>query len=82
MGLSLEMQDSRTHEKNFQKIHIIEYSMETFRNFYFIIQYFLSQKTDFEQMTLKTQEIRGSFHIGNDLNKRVISQEIALILAK
>ena len=46
------------------------------------LQGFLLQKTDFEQMTLKTQEIRESFHMGNDLDKRVISQEITLILAK
>ena len=40
------------------------------------------QKTDFEQMTLKSQEIRGSFHIGNNHDMRAISQQIALILAK
>ena len=43
---------------------------------------FPSQKTDFEQMTLKTEEIRGSFHMGNNLDKRVISQEMTPILAK
>ena len=47
-----------------------------------IIGISFTQKTDFEQMTLKTEEIRGSFHMANNLDKRVISQEITPILAK